>query len=87
MSQRQTFRLEEWAFAQLANAACRRRALESVGGMREDVRAAEDADLCYRLRRAGWEIELREEAVMLHRNRRTIAGFITQKALHGAGAA
>jgi hypothetical protein len=49
MSQRQTFRLGEWAFAQMANAACRRKAFEAVGGFREDIRAGEDADLCYRL--------------------------------------
>jgi GT2 family glycosyltransferase len=87
MSQRQTFRLHEWGFAQLANAACRRRALEDVGGLREDIRAGEDADLCYRLRRRGWEIERREQAFVVHRNRQTIAGFLAQKALHGSGAA
>lgn len=87
MSQRQTFRLGEWGFAQLANAACRRRALEEVGGIREDIRAGEDADLCYRLRFRGWEIERREQAFVVHRNRQTITSFVAQKALHGSGAA
>jgi GT2 family glycosyltransferase len=87
MSQRQTFRLNEWAFSQMANAGCRRVALEELAGFREDIRAGEDADLCYRLRRHGWLIERREGASVVHRNRRTIGGFVRQKAIHGAGAA
>ncbi len=87
MSQRQTFRLGEWAFPQTANVACRRVAMEEIGGFREDVRAGEDADLCYRLRRAGWEIERREHAAVTHRNRQTLGAFVAQKALHGAAAA
>jgi GT2 family glycosyltransferase len=87
MSQRQTFRLQRWAFAQMANAACRRKAFEAVGGFREDIRAGEDADLCYRLANGGWEIERRERAAVVHRNRRTVSAFVAQKALHGAGAA
>jgi GT2 family glycosyltransferase len=87
MSQRQTFRLGEWAFAQMANAACRRKVFEAVGGFREDIRAGEDADLCYRLTNVGWEIEHREHASVVHRSRRTVSTFVAQKALHGAGAA
>ena len=87
MSQGQTFRLQQWGFAQFANAACRRRALEDVGGFRDDIRAGEDADLTYRLRQGGWEIERRELARVTHRNRQTVRAFIAQKAIHGAGAA
>src|ERR1700736_5990711 len=87
MSQRQTFRLNQWAFSQLANAACRGAALAEIGGFRDDIRAGEDADLCYRLRQHGWEIERREQAYVFHHNRQTVRGFLAQKALHGAGAA
>jgi GT2 family glycosyltransferase len=87
MSQRQTFRLNEWAFSQMANAACRRVAFETLGGFREDIRAGEDADFCYRLRLRRWGIERREHARVVHRNRQTIPAFIAQKALHGSGAA
>lgn len=87
MSQRQTFRLGEWAFSQTANAACRRTAFEAVGGFREEIRAGEDADICYRLAQAGWEIDRREGAAVVHQNRRTVRGFVAQKALHGAAAA
>jgi mycofactocin glycosyltransferase len=87
MSQEDTFRFGSWGFPKTANAACRRTAFEAVGGFREDIRSAEDADLSYRLRAAGWQLERREAAVVVHRNRRTVRGFVYQKAVHGAGAA
>ena len=87
MSQDDTFRFDSWGFPKTANAACRRAAFEAVGGFREDIRSAEDADLSYRLRGAGWEVERRESAVVTHRSRQTVRGFVAQKALHGAGAA
>ncbi len=87
MSQENTQRFGEWSFPQMANAACRRAAFEAVGGFREDIRAAEDADLSYRIRSAGWEVERREDASVVHQNRATVRQFVTQKLLHGAGAA
>jgi GT2 family glycosyltransferase len=78
---------ERFAFAQSANLACRRAAFEAVGGFREDIRAAEDADLSYRLKAAGGRIERREHASVIHHNRRAVRAFIAQAALHGAGAA
>ena len=87
MHQDETFRYGQWGFPQSANVACRRAAFEEVGGFREDIRAAEDADLTYRLRAAGWEVERRDDASAVHRGRRTLRGFIAQKALHGAGGA
>ena len=85
MSQDNTFSFGQWAFAQTANAACRRAAFEAVGGFRERIRAAEDADLNYRLRAAGWGVERREAAAVVHRNRQTVLAFVRQKLLHGAG--
>lgn len=87
MSQDDTFRFGEWGFPKTANAAIRRQAFESVGGFREDIRTAEDADLCFRLRASGWEIERREHASVLHRNRTTLGSFVVQRLLYGAGGA
>jgi GT2 family glycosyltransferase len=87
MSQDHTFGFGRWAFGQTANAAVRRAAFEAVGGFREDIRAAEDADLNFRLQAAGWGVERREQARVVHRSRQTVRSFVAQKAVHGAGAA
>ena len=87
MSQDQSYCLGDWSFPQTANVACRRRAFEEVHGFREDIRAAEDADLSYRLRAAGWEIERRETAPVVHRSRETVRGLVAQQLVHGSGAA
>lgn len=87
MSQDQTFRLGPWGFPVTANVAVRRAAFEAVGGFREDIRAAEDADLTYRLRADGWQVERREEAFVTHRSRQTLRAFVFQQALHAAGGA
>lgn len=76
-----------WGFVQTSNLACRRSGFESVHGFREDIRAAEDADLSYRLKAAGGQIERREPAFVVHRSRRSLRPFIRQAALYGAGAA
>lgn len=87
MSQDVTLADRDWAFAQTANAAVRRAAFEQVGGFEDGVRSGGDADLCFRLRAAGWTLERREEAAVVHRNRATISRMLAQRARHGAGAA
>jgi GT2 family glycosyltransferase len=87
MSQEDTFSFGEWGYPKSANVACRREAFEAVGGFREDVRAAEDADLTYRLRAAGWHVERREAASVIHLNRASVRGLLRQKAIWGAGGA
>ncbi len=87
MSQDQTFRLGPWGFPVTANVAVRRAAFEAVGGFREDIRAAEDADLTYRLRADGWRVERRDDAIVTHRSRQTLGAFVRQQALHAAGGA
>lgn len=88
MSQQDTFDFgDEWGYPKTANVACRRAAFEQVGGFREEIRAAEDADLTYRLRAAGWQIERREDAAVVHASRTTLRGLITQQVLWGAGGA
>lgn len=87
MSQEDSLRLGRWAYPKTANAACRRAAFDAVDGFREDIRAGEDADLTYRLRAVGWTVERRDDAAVVHRNRRTAWAFAKQKVLHGAGGA
>jgi GT2 family glycosyltransferase len=76
----------EWAYAQTANAAVRRAAFAAVGGFVERIRSGGDADLCFRLRAAGWEIERREGASVVHRPRASVVALLLQRARHGAGA-
>jgi GT2 family glycosyltransferase len=78
---------EEWAFAQTANAAVRREAFEQVGGFEASIRSGGDADLCFRLRAAGWALERRDGAAVVHRNRTTVGRMLSQRARHGAGGA
>jgi len=87
MSQEITLADDAWPFAQTANAAVRRAAFAEVGGFEETVRSGGDADLCFRLRAAGWALERRPRAAVTHRNRATIARMLAQRARHGAGAA
>ena len=87
MSQDDTFRFGVWGFPKAANAAVRRTAFEEVGGFSDRIRAAEDADLSYRLRAAGWDIERREDATVTHLSRHTLRSFVAQKLVHGSGGA
>jgi hypothetical protein len=86
MSQEITLADDAWPFAQTANAAVRREAFAEVGGFEETVRSGGDADLCFRLRAAGWGLERRPQAIVTHRNRATIPRMLAQRARHGAGA-
>jgi GT2 family glycosyltransferase len=87
MKQDNTFRLGSWGFPVTANVAVRRSAFEAIGGFRDDIRAGEDADLTYRLRAAGWKVERREDAEVMHRTRQTLGSFVRQQAVHAAAAA
>jgi GT2 family glycosyltransferase len=76
----------EWSYAQTANCAVRRSAFEAVGGFREDIRSGGDADLCFRLRAAGWGLESRDRAEVMHRSRPTVRRLLRQRLRHGSGA-
>ncbi|MBA2766786.1 MAG: glycosyltransferase, partial [Solirubrobacterales bacterium] len=86
-SQETTLAHGPWAFAQTANCAVRREAFAAVGGFAGGIRSGGNADLCWRLRAAGWTLERREEAAVEHHNRANVAGMLGQRARHGAGAA
>ena len=73
-------------YAKTANCMVRRAVFEEVGGFADDVRSGGDADLCFRLRRDGWEFELRPDAAVEHRSRRRVVDLLGQRARHGSGA-
>jgi GT2 family glycosyltransferase len=87
MSQRVTLQRAGTPYAQSANLAVRRAAFAAVGGFDEGARAGEDADLCWRLRAAGWELEERPSALVAHATRATLGALLVQLARHGSGAA
>jgi hypothetical protein len=87
MSQQTTLQRSGMPYAQTANCAIRRVAFEAIGGFHAGARAGEDADLCFRLQRAGWELEGRPAATVEHRARETVGAWLAQLARHGSGAA
>jgi GT2 family glycosyltransferase len=86
LSQENTL-LDGTPYAKTANCAVRRDAFERVGGFRDDIRSGGDADLCFRLAAAGWELERRDDAAVLHRSRRLLRRLLRQQARHGSGSA
>jgi GT2 family glycosyltransferase len=73
-------------YAKTANCAVRRTAFEQAGGFVDDIRSGGDADLCFRLRTAGWQLELRPSAVVSHQSRGRLIQLLGQRARHGSGA-
>jgi hypothetical protein len=70
-----------------ANLLVRRSAFVQVGGFYEGVRAAEDTDFSWRLLQAGWRIELRPQARVEHRYRKTVSELRAQWRGYAAGRA
>jgi hypothetical protein len=87
MGQGMTLHRPGLPYAQTANCAVRRAAFEQVGGFDELARAGEDADLCFRLQRAGWKLEERPGATVEHRARQTLRACLAQNLVHGSGVA
>ncbi|MGH2870791.1 MAG: glycosyltransferase [Solirubrobacteraceae bacterium] len=86
-AQRKTLETGEFAYAMTANCAIRRTAFAAVTGFVDNVRSGGDADICFRIVRAGWEIESRSHAAVTHVNRPTVRKLVRQSARHGSGAA
>lgn len=72
-------------YAITANLLVRRRAWEAVGGFDEAVRSTGDADFCWRLQDAGWELRFADGPVIEHLHREHLAGLLRQVARYGAG--
>lgn len=67
----------------------RRAALEAVDGFDLTLgrQAGEDADLCWRLRRAGWDIRYERAIEVVHHHRSTLWGMLRQVHWYGRGSA
>jgi GT2 family glycosyltransferase len=89
MDQRVTLAHPYLPYAQTANCAVRRSAFVAAGGFAAGAgsSAAGDADLCWRLQRAGWRLEPRPAALVDHENRDRFRDLFRQLARHGAGLA
>jgi GT2 family glycosyltransferase len=72
--------------APTGNVLVRRAAFQAVGGFAEGIRSGGDIDLCRRLEAAGWTVEHRPRAVVEHRHRESVVGFLAVIARYGAGA-
>jgi GT2 family glycosyltransferase len=68
------------------NVLVRRAAFEAVGGFVEGIRSGGDIDLSRRLASAGWLVEHRPAALVAHRHRESLPGFMGMIARYGAGA-
>jgi glycosyltransferase involved in cell wall biosynthesis len=68
------------------NLLVRRAAFEALGGFLEGIRSGGDIDLSRRLRAAGWSVKRRPAAVVEHRDREGLLGFLGMIARYGAGA-
>lgn len=79
----------QWPFLVTAGMVIRRVALESVGGFDLSLGRAsgEDADLCWRLREVGWELDYVPEVGILHHHRATIRAMLKQVYWYGQGSA
>jgi mycofactocin glycosyltransferase len=65
------------------NWASRRAVLEEVGLFDERFRRGEDVDLSYRIGRAGYSLVYCSEAVVYHRNERSLLGLWREGLQHG----
>ena len=70
-------------YAITMNWASRRAVLEAVGLFDVRLRRGEDGDLSYRIREHGYSFAYASEAIVYHRNQRTIAGLVREGWQHG----
>jgi hypothetical protein len=68
-----------------ANLLVRRSAWEEVGGFHEQTLSAADADFCWRMQDAGWRLDYRPGAEVLHLHRDTLRALLAQAFRDGAG--
>lgn len=87
LAQANTIDRVDHPYATSANCAMRADAFRAAGGFDPLARAGEDADLCFRLIRAGGRLEDRPGARVGHAGRDRLWARLSQLATHGAGAA
>ena len=64
----------------------RREAYEAVGGFVEGIRSGGDVDFCRRIQEAGFTLELRPNATVVHPHRETLREYLRIVARYAAGA-
>jgi GT2 family glycosyltransferase len=73
------------SFVPNVNLAVRRQAIQQIGPFDEACRAGEDAELCLRAARAGWDIFYEKRAVVRHEARHSLMGLVRQWWWYGSG--
>jgi GT2 family glycosyltransferase len=71
--------------AATGNLMVRRATFDELGGFIEGIRSGGDVDLCLRLQNAGWTLDFRPEALVLHRHRDSVPALLGTFARYGAG--
>ena len=72
--------------APTGNLMVRREAYEAVGGFVEGIRSGGDVDFCRRIQEAGFTLELRPNATVVHPHRETLREYLRIVARYAAGA-
>ena len=71
-------------YAQTANLAIRRQALETIGLFRPYLTSGGDVDICWRMQRQScWRLHCAEQAIVQHRHRTTLLGLLSQWRRYG----
>lgn len=65
------------------NCAYRKNLIEKVGKFRENLIAADDVDLSYRIRKLGYEILFESKAKVWHKHRTSLGAFFKQQFWYG----
>jgi glycosyltransferase involved in cell wall biosynthesis len=71
--------------AATGNLMVRRTAFEELDGFVEGIRSGGDVDFCLRLQTAGWTLEFRPKALVVHRHRDSVPALLATFARYGAG--
>jgi mycofactocin glycosyltransferase len=72
--------------APTGNLLVRRRAFDAVGGFVEGIRSGGDVDLCRRIHDAGYTLELRPRATVVHSHSERLVGYLRTVVRYAAGA-
>jgi GT2 family glycosyltransferase len=72
--------------APTGNLLVRRAAFDAVGGFVEGIRSGGDVDFCRRIQEAGYLLELRPAATVVHPHRETLHEYLRIVARYAAGA-
>lgn len=71
------------AYGQTANLAIRKQAFIDAGLFRPHLTTGGDADICWRIQQAGWQLESAPEAIIKHRHRNNLTSFRSQFRRYG----